>query len=156
MNTSMGAVMIAAGPCDENRVMFVAPEVEEGYANAPRKGLLEGLCQVVFRECGLAMPRDSRNVSDPMSTRSTYLARTLLTRAKALAGHLAEDGASAAQQRERLRELVAKVLVVEEGITEEAKVRLVLEALPTVPAGRTVSDRELQEFAAVIEARLWR
>lgn len=91
-----------------------------------------------------------------MSTRSTYLARTLLTRAKALAGHLVEDGASAVQQRERLRELVAKVLVVEEGITEEAKVRLVLEALPTVPAGRAVSDRELQEFAAVIEARLWR
>lgn len=91
-----------------------------------------------------------------MSTRSTYLARTLLTRAKSLAGHLAEDGAPAAQQRERLRDLVAKVLVVEEGITEEAKVRLVLEALPTVPAGRAVSDRELQEFAAVIEARLWR
>ncbi len=91
-----------------------------------------------------------------MSTRSTYLARTLLTRVKALTGHLAEDGASAAQQRERLRELVAKVLVVEEGITEEAKVRLVLEALPTVPAGRAVSDREMQEFAAVIEARLWR
>ncbi len=91
-----------------------------------------------------------------MSTRSTYLARTLLTRAKALAGHLAEDGAEVAQQRERLRELVAKVLVVEEGITEEAKVRLVLEALPTVPAGRAVSDRELLEFASVIEARLWR
>ncbi len=91
-----------------------------------------------------------------MSTRSTYLARPLLTPVKALAWFLAEDGDSAAPQRERLRELVAKVLVVEEGITEEAKVRLVLEALPTVPAGRAVSDRELQEFAAVIEARLWR
>ncbi len=91
-----------------------------------------------------------------MSTRSTYLARTLMTRAKALAGSLAEDGVSAAQQRERLRELVAKVLVVEEGITEEAKVRLVLEALPTVPAGRMASDRDLQEFAALIEERLWR
>lgn len=88
-----------------------------------------------------------------MSTRSTYLARTLVARAKALAGSLAEDGASAAQQRERLRELVAKVLVVEEGITEEAKVRLVLEALP---AGRAVADRDLQELAAVLEARLWR
>lgn len=91
-----------------------------------------------------------------MSTRSTYLARTLVARAKALAGSLAEDGASAAQQRERLRELVAKVLVVEEGITEEAKVRLVLEALPMVPAGRAVADRDLQELAAVLEARLWR
>lgn len=91
-----------------------------------------------------------------MSTRSTYLARTLITRAKALAGSLAEDGIPAAQARERLRELVAKVLVVEEGITEEAKVRLVLEALPTAPAGRAVSDRDLQEFAAVIEQRLWR
>jgi hypothetical protein len=87
-----------------------------------------------------------------MSTRSTYLARTMLTRAKALAGHLVEDGASAAQQRE----LVAKVLVVEEGITEETKVRLVLEAMPTVRAGRAASERELQELAAVLAARPWR
>lgn len=91
-----------------------------------------------------------------MSTRSTYLARTLVSRAQALVGSLEEDGASPAQARERLRDLVAKVLVVEEGITEEAKVRLVLEALPTAPSGRAVSDRDLQEFAAVIEARLWR
>lgn len=91
-----------------------------------------------------------------MSTRSTYLARTLISRANTLAASLAEDGAPAAQQRERLHELVAKVLVVEEGITEEAKVRLVLEALPTVRVGRAVSDRDLQEFATVIEARLWR
>lgn len=91
-----------------------------------------------------------------MSPRSIYLARTLLARAKTLSGRLAEDGVSAAQGRERLRDLVAKVLVVEEGITEETKVRLVLEALPTVPAGRAASDRDLQEFATVIEERLWR
>ncbi len=91
-----------------------------------------------------------------MSTRSLYLARTLLSRAKALAGSLAEDEVPTAQARERLRDLVAKVLVVEEGITEETKVRLVLEALPTVTAGRAASDRDLQEFATVIEQRLWR
>lgn len=91
-----------------------------------------------------------------VSTRSTYLARTLLTRAKSLAGSLAEDGASAAQVRERLRDLVAKVLVVEEGITEEAKVRFVLDALPTVSAGRAASDRDLRELAASLEAQLWR
>lgn len=91
-----------------------------------------------------------------MSTRSTYLARTLLSRAKALAGSWAEGEVPAAQARERLRDLVAKVLVVEEGITEESKVRLVLEALPTAPAGRGVSDRDLQEFAAMLEQRLWR
>lgn len=91
-----------------------------------------------------------------MSTRSTYLARTLMSRAKALAGGLTEDGANATQARERMRDLVAKVLVVEEGITEEAKVRLVLEALPTVFTGRTVSDRELQELAALLEGQLWR
>ena len=91
-----------------------------------------------------------------MSTRSTYLARTLVSRAKALKGSLEEDGASAAQVRERLRDLVAKVLVVEEGITEEAKIRLVLEALPTGSAGRAASDRDLHELAAVIESRLWR
>ncbi len=91
-----------------------------------------------------------------MSTRATYLARTLVTRARALAGHLAEDGASAAQARGRLRDLVAKVLVVEEGITEEAKVLLVVDALPTLSAARATSERELRELAAVLEARLWR
>jgi hypothetical protein len=91
-----------------------------------------------------------------MSTRANYLARTLLTRTRAVAASLAEDGAPAAAGHERLRDVVAKVLVVEEGITEETKVRLVLEALPTVRAGRAASDRELQELAAVLEARLWR
>lgn len=91
-----------------------------------------------------------------MSTRANYLARTLLTRTRALAGSLAEDGATPALVQERLRDVVAKVLVVEEGITEETKVRLVLEALPTVRAGRATSERELQELAAVLAARLWR
>lgn len=91
-----------------------------------------------------------------MSTRSTYLARTLITRARALEGSLAEDSAPAAQVRERLRDLVAKVLVVEEGIVEESKVRFVLDALPTLGAGRATSDREQRELAASLEAQLWR
>lgn len=91
-----------------------------------------------------------------MSTRAHYLARTLLNRTRALAGGLAEEGVSPARAQERLRDVVAKVLVVEEGITEETKVRLVLEALPTVRAGRATSERELQELAAMLEARLWR
>jgi hypothetical protein len=91
-----------------------------------------------------------------MSTRANYLARTLLSRTRALAGSLPEDGVSAALAQERLRDVVAKVLAVEEGITEETKVRLVLEVLPTVRAGRAASERELQELAAVLEARLWR
>lgn len=89
-----------------------------------------------------------------MSNRSTYLARTLLARAKGLKEGMA--GEETAQQRERMRELVAKVLAVEEGITEESKVRLVLDALPTVRAGRTPSDRELQELAGCLEGQLWR
>ncbi|HEX2860047.1 MAG TPA: hypothetical protein VHN79_00320 [Lacunisphaera sp.] len=91
-----------------------------------------------------------------MSTRSTYLARTLVARARALRASLAEDGASSAQVRQRMRELVAKVLVVEEGITEDAKVSLVLEAMPSVETGRTASDRDLRELAECLEARLWR
>jgi len=91
-----------------------------------------------------------------MSTRSTYLARTLIARSRALADRLAEDGVSTSQERERLRELVAKVLVVEEGITDEAKVRLVLEALPATGSGRAPADREMQELAAVLEAQLWK
>ncbi len=91
-----------------------------------------------------------------MSTRSTYLARTLLSRAKALAGNWAEDEAPVAQQRERLRDLVAKVLAVEEGITDESKVRLVLDALPAVRSERANSDRELRDLAESLEAHLWR
>jgi hypothetical protein len=91
-----------------------------------------------------------------MSTRSTYLARTLIARSRALADRLAEDGVTTSQERERLRELVAKVLVVEEGITDEAKVRLVLEALPATGSGRASADREMQELAAVLEAQLWK
>jgi hypothetical protein len=91
-----------------------------------------------------------------MSTRSTYLARTLISRSRTLAANLAEDGAESAEMRERLRDLVAKVLVVEEGITEETKVRLVLDALPAVNAKRAASDRDLRELATTLEDRLWR
>ncbi|HWA28630.1 MAG TPA: hypothetical protein VG734_23475 [Lacunisphaera sp.] len=91
-----------------------------------------------------------------MSRRSTYLARRLVERARSLMESMAEDRASPAQGRERMRELVAKVLVMEEGITEESKVRLVLDVMPAVNAGRAPSDRELQELATFLEARLWR
>lgn len=94
--------------------------------------------------------------AEDMSKRSTYLARRLTERARSLAESLAEDRVSPAQARERMRELVAKVLVMEEGITEETKVRLVLDVMPTPDAGRATSDRELQELAASLEARLWR
>jgi hypothetical protein len=88
--------------------------------------------------------------------RSIYLARTLLARARALEGGLAEDRASGAEVRERLRDLVAKVLVVEEGIVEEAKIRFVLDALPSRSSGRATSDRELRDLAASLETGLWR
>ena len=91
-----------------------------------------------------------------MSNRSTYLARTLVTRAKALAGSWSEDESPATEDREQMRGLVAKVLAVEEGITEESKVRLVLDALPTVRSGRMVSERDMQDLAACLEAQLWR
>lgn len=91
-----------------------------------------------------------------MSTRSTYLARTLIARSRAVAGSLAEDGATPGQVRERLRDLVAKVLVVEEGITAESKIRFVLDAMPAVSPKRDSSDRELKELAATLEAQLWR
>jgi len=91
-----------------------------------------------------------------MSTRSNYLARTLLSRAKSLAGHLVEDGAGPGAAREQMRDLIAKVLVVEEGITAEAKIRYVLDIMPALDARRATSDRELKELAASLEAQLWR
>jgi hypothetical protein len=90
-----------------------------------------------------------------MSNRSTYLARTLLARARGLTEGMEGEGTTA-EQHERMRELVAKVLAVEEGITEETKVRLVLDALPAVRAGRAPSDRDLQELAGCLEGQLWR
>ena len=91
-----------------------------------------------------------------MSTRSNYLARALLSRARSLAESLDEDGVQAAQARERMRELVAKVLVVEEGITEEAKIRFVVDAMPAINRGRATLDREMRELAESLEAGLWR
>ena len=91
-----------------------------------------------------------------MSTRSNYLARTLLTRVRSLRGSLAEDEVPTGEVRERMRDLVAKVLVVEEGITDESKVRLVLDALPSINPDRATLDREQRELAATLEARLWR
>lgn len=94
-----------------------------------------------------------------MNMRAKYLARVLLDRSQSLAGHLVEKfetGTPGAAQRDKMRELVAKVLVVEEGITEESKIRLVLDALPSPASRRRHSDRDLQELAECLEARLWK
>ena len=63
---------------------------------------------------------------------------------------------AATAKRERMRDLVAKVLVVEEGITEEAKVRFVLDAMPAIDTKRAVLDRDLRELASSLETQLWR
>jgi hypothetical protein len=82
-----------------------------------------------------------------MPTRSRYLAKVLIERARLQAE---ADGRGFPADAE-LGRLVEKVLAVEEGVTDPAKVRTVAEALP-----RTIrpTDRELAELAAFLDRYL--
>lgn len=82
-----------------------------------------------------------------MPTRSQYLAKVLIERTR----HQAEASGRAFPADAELGQLVEKVLAVEEGVTDSAKVRTVAEALP-----RTVrpTDRELAELAGFLDRYL--
>jgi hypothetical protein len=79
-----------------------------------------------------------------MPTRSQYLAKVLIERAR----HQAEANGRTFPAEAELGPLVEKVLAVEEGVIDSAKVRTVTEALP-----RTLrpTDRELAELAALLD-----
>lgn len=51
-------------------------------------------------------------------------------------------------------DIVTKVLVTEEGITDGAVVQLIVSALPHMMAQREPSDREVRELAEFIDARV--
>ncbi len=82
-----------------------------------------------------------------MPDRADYLARTLLTRRRALERILAEDGVSGAAGDARRQELVLKVLAVEAGVTDGTLVRRVWSAQPDYRAQQDESEQARAEFA---------
>lgn len=86
-----------------------------------------------------------------MRDRATYLARTIISRVRSLEGVLTEDGIQAEPVREQRRtELLQKILAIEEGFTSGAAVKILTTALPRISASQHVSDRDFEEFVAVI------
>jgi hypothetical protein len=92
-----------------------------------------------------------------MPDRADYLARLLLSRMRDLEGALLDDAAPDEHEDGlRRQELVAKVLVVEEGITDGPTVQLVASALPRVNPFEPTPDRDTFEFADFLRTQLWR
>ncbi len=91
-----------------------------------------------------------------MSDRASYLARTLLSRLQSLETVLAEEpgGTSGPAASTRRRELVAKILAIEAGVTDESSIRDVESALPTVSPKSRPTDRELASLADFLCHRL--
>ena len=90
-----------------------------------------------------------------MSDRATYLARLLISRAASFSE--SDDIRPVFDEagfRKRAADAVAKVLVVELGITDGMIVQRVAEALPTRRAGTAMLDRDVREFAAFLRERL--
>lgn len=90
-----------------------------------------------------------------MSDRATYLARTILSRMRALDGVIAEDGMTGSEEAEARRSAaLRKVLAVEEGATFGPTVETVMRAVPRTAGPHPTSDRDLAEFVAVLKREL--
>ena len=89
-----------------------------------------------------------------MQPRAAYLARLLVSRTRQLEATLADDALDEHQLGARRQELVAKILVVEEGITDGLVVERIASALPQVRGQLRMPDRELTEFAKFLSRQL--
>lgn len=90
-----------------------------------------------------------------MPDRADYLAKTIVNRVHSLEAILREDlPANDPRLPARREETVAKILVVDAGVTDGTTVRTVLNAVPHVSASGEVSPREMAEFAAFLRGRL--
>jgi hypothetical protein len=88
-----------------------------------------------------------------MTDRATYLSRRLLGRLSDIqsAADLSLDDAGAATLR---RDAIAKVLAVEEGITDGSTIALIADAVPFMAEGRAPSSRDVEGFAEFLRKRL--
>ena len=91
-----------------------------------------------------------------MPDRADYLARIILTRARELESTWEENlHPTEAALNDRRRELIGKVLAVEEGITDGLTVNRIAAALPAAPPpNRDYSKREVTELAEFLRTRL--
>lgn len=92
-------------------------------------------------------------ISEPMSDRAKYLARTLLQRMLELEDSYKDGDAFWDSTNPVRAPLVAKVLATQEGITDESTVQAVLDAMPYVPT-RKPTDRQIAEYAEFLSKRL--
>lgn len=88
-----------------------------------------------------------------MSDRAKYLARTLLERMKELENSYPDGDAFHDGENPVRPPLVAKVLATQEGITDEATIQAVLDAMPIVRGSRP-TDRQIAEYAEFLSKRL--
>ncbi|MGC4072635.1 MAG: hypothetical protein QM760_08975 [Nibricoccus sp.] len=88
-----------------------------------------------------------------MIDRATYLARRLLARLTEIE-NAAERAVSDAEGMTLRREVVTKILAVEEWITDGPTVALVVAAVPFIPRSSTPSNRDVESFAAFLRERL--
>lgn len=86
--------------------------------------------------------------------RASYLARHLLTRAQSLDATLRDDEITATERHQRQTELVAKILAIDAGITDNRTVQLIAGFLPNFSQGDRVSERDLQALAELLRPRL--
>ena len=88
-----------------------------------------------------------------MTDRATYLSRRLLGRLSEIkaTAELSPGDASTANLQ---REAIAKILAVEEGITDGSTLALVAAAVPFMAANQAPSNRDIEGFAAFLRERL--
>lgn len=90
-----------------------------------------------------------------MADRASHLSKVLITRLISLEMALLDDAAPSEGHDERMRrDLVAKVLATELGVTDEASISKVAEFLPRIFPGTPVPDREYLELAELLRTNL--
>jgi hypothetical protein len=89
-----------------------------------------------------------------MADRASYLAHTLLSRLRSLEEAELEEKADDHRQARQRESLVAKVLAVEEGITDGPTVQRVANALPPVKLQGGLTDQDRDELAEFLREQL--
>lgn len=86
--------------------------------------------------------------------RANYLARHLLARAQSLDATLRDDDVTPTERHQRQTDLVAKILAIDAGITDNRTVQLVAGFLPNFSQGDRASERDRQALAELLRPRL--
>jgi hypothetical protein len=114
--------------------------------------VLRRLAGFHFRTAHLKTP--AARAPCAMPDRASYLANVFVTRLKSLVAAQGDRNDDDVSPAERRHQLVVKILAVEAGITDEATVQRVTQALPIVMPRRAITERELAEFADFLRTNL--